>query len=180
MDYITYLLGFKQSDNTENHELDDLENPKKAHQASQPIDFAADLALYTGCKSKVCCYVGTPNHKINSFKNFLIYGIVQKQFVDTRRICESYFVSVQTLMWVRIVMALYVAIVLFNTLIESFWYGYWFAYFTNMSYLGLVIYVWVSLLMSFIFHHEIIRPARTCLSDAGNLPQDSLKVRRIP
>jgi hypothetical protein len=56
----------------------------------------------------------------------------------------SYFVSRTTQFWVRVLMLTYCIAVVLTSVVSGFEEGYWFVYFTNMSYIGINLYLMAS------------------------------------
>jgi hypothetical protein len=64
--------------------------------------------------------------------------------INADRIVHSYFMpSIPWVIGLRSVFAVYCSTILLTGLITEMKDGYWFAYFTHLTYLGLTTYFWV-------------------------------------
>lgn len=82
-------------------------------------------------------------------KRWLLQKLLDISNVNADRIVHSYFMpSVPWVVGLRAVFAVYCTCVLLASLITEMDGGYWFAYFTHLSYLGLTIYLWTALMIS--------------------------------
>ena len=107
------------------------------------------LTFYRNFGKDTCC-VGTPScstHPCCGRSWWRVY-VVGLPLINARQLCSSYFVSDRVLLAGRIVLTLYGTAVLIGTMCINMSEGYWFFYFTNLSYLGLIIYMWVGSLIS--------------------------------
>lgn len=110
------------------------------------------FTLYTKWGRETCCchncgcggLGSSPEHAICISSGWWKLKVLQTQHIHIRRIAESYFCPIQVLFGIRAVLATYATIILINGLVTEWDGGYWFAYFTHMSFLGLTTYVWVS------------------------------------
>lgn len=68
------------------------------------------------------------------------------QWISRERIVKSYFLPSWAVLSIRTVAMIYSTIIVLTGVITEWDDGYWFAFYTNLAYVGLAVYFWVGFL----------------------------------
>lgn len=79
-----------------------------------------------------------------------LHRAIGTQWIHRSRIVKSYFFPSVVCLVLRTVAMMYSTIVLLHDVITSWSDGYWFAYYTHLTYVGLTVYFWVGWIFCFI------------------------------
>lgn len=123
---------------------DALENRRKRSpsEASDDVFSVQTIDYYERCGNPSCCCLRTCCDQM-----WWLESIAGSRYASIRRLSESYVVSPKILFGIRLVLCAYTLAVLLGSVIIHWDEGYWFFYFTHLSYLGLTAYFVVRFLL---------------------------------
>lgn len=125
----------------------DTPRESEAHLVSHDRDDANSfktIRVYRKCGRGSCCCGCFLDKDVTSKEWWLDY-IIGMKFVKPEHTVTSYFFPLKAVFFLRTIAVLYTTAVVIASMSTDFNGGYWFAYFTHLSYLGLTAYFWVSI-----------------------------------